>query len=280
MLAYRHAFHAGNHADVLKHTVLIQSLAHLNTKETPYRVVDSHAGAGSYSLSSVAARKKGEHRQGVRAIWQRADAPPAVAAYLAAVRSFNPDGVLRHYPGSPALARHLMRAQDDLRLFELHPTDHRLLQGEFGHARNTQVFQADGFAGLKGQLPPPSRRGLVLIDPAYEGVADYGAVVLAASEGLKRFAQGTFMVWYPKVHKPQSARLAQRLKAIAPKGWLHASLAVQKVDAQGFGLMGSGVFVFNPPHTLYERLHDALPWLCAALAQHEGASQLLEQHRV
>lgn len=283
MLAYRHAFHAGNHADVLKHLVLLQLLDHLNLKPTAYRVVDTHAGAGGYALNSAAARKKAEYRDGIGSLWKlrgSAELPAAVARYLQAVAVFNPDGALRHYPGSPALVRALLRPQDQLRLYELHPTDHRLLAAEFGRARNTQVFEADGFAGLKAQLPPPSRRGLVLMDPSYEGVNDYAAVLQAVGEGLKRFAEGVFMVWYPLVHKPQSQRLGQRLKGLAPKGWLHAQLSVQKADAQGFGLTGSGVFVFNPPHTLADALAPALPWLAQALAQFEGATHRLEQHRV
>ena len=280
MLAYRHAFHAGNHADVLKHVVLLQVLAHLNQKAAPYRVVDTHAGAGGYSLNSAPARKKSEFKQGIAALWERRDAPPAVADYLAQVRAFNADGVLRHYPGSPALVRSQLRAGDQLRLFELHPSDHRVLSAEYGAARQTQVFHADGFAGLKGQLPPPSRRGLVLLDPSYEGLNDYAEVAETMRDALARFAEGIYLVWYPRVHKPQSARLPQRLKGLAPKGWLHASLSVQRVDAQGFGLMGSGVFVFNPPHTLFAQMQAALPWLMQALAQHEGAQHVLEQHRV
>jgi 23S rRNA (adenine2030-N6)-methyltransferase len=280
MLAYRHAFHAGNHADVLKHLVMIQLLDYLNLKPAPYRVVDTHAGAGGYTLSSAAARKNAEYRDGVGALWALPDAPPAVARYLEVVREFNPDGALRHYPGSPALARQLMRPQDQLRLFELHPTDHRLLDGEFGGARSTQVFHSDGFAGLKGQVPPPSRRGLVVMDPSYEGVNDYAVVHDAVAEGLRRFAEGTYMVWYPLVHKPQSQRMGQRLKSLAPKGWLHAQLSVQKSDERGFGLIGSGVFVINPPHTLFDAVQPALPWLAQALAQHEGATHKLEQHRV
>ncbi len=280
MLAYRHAFHAGNHADVLKHIVLALVLRHMNLKDKPYRLIDTHAGAGSYSLQDAAAQKKGEYVQGIARLWQRQDLPAPVADYVALVRGFNPDGALHRYPGSPALARALLRRDDQLRLFELHPTDHRLLQAEFGAGHGVQVFNGDGFTGLKGQLPPPTRRGVVLMDPSYEGHADYAAVVQTLREALQRFAEGVYIVWYPQVGKHESTQLPRRLQALAPKGWLHARLSVQLPDAQGFGLAGSGVFVINPPFTLYPALHPVLPWLASALAQHEGARPMLEQRAI
>jgi 23S rRNA (adenine2030-N6)-methyltransferase len=277
MLAYRHAFHAGNHADVLKHVVLVQLLQYLARKEKGVRIVDTHAGAGAYELDSPQAQKKGEYLQGIARLWSAQGAPAAVADYLAQVRRFNPDGALRHYPGSPLLAQALLRPQDQLRLFELHPSEHPALQALLGAARGVEVRRADGFAALKSQLPPPTRRALVLIDPSYEGHADYARVADTLQDALRRFADGVYMVWYPLVTKPGGAALLQSLKALAPKGWLHARLAVQRADALGFGLAGSGVFVVNPPHTLHGSLRDALPWLARALAQHPGASHLLEQ---
>ena len=277
MLAYRHAFHAGNPADVLKHVVLVRLLRHLNLKDKPYRVVDTHAGAGSTALHDAHARKTGEYLKGIQRLWQRQDLPEAVADYVQLVQRHNPDGTLEHYPGSPVLARMLLRAHDQLRLFELHPTDHALLQQMLGASKGVEVAQADGFAALKSQLPPSTRRALVLIDPSYEGLGDYTRVVDAMGDALKRFAAGMYMVWYPVVHKHGALPMLRALKALAPKGWLHAQLEVQAPDAQGFGLLGSGVFIINPPYTLHAELQRTLPWLAEVLAQHAGARHRLEQ---
>ena len=278
MLAYRHAFHAGNHADVLKHTVLGLVLRYMNRKDTPYRLVDTHAGAGGYSLEGRYAQKKGEFEQGIGRLWDRDDLPPAVAAYVALVKQFNPAGRLEQYPGSPAFAQMLLRAQDQLRLFELHPTDHRILASYIGTVPGAEVYDRDGFDGLKSQVPPSSRRGVVLIDPSYEGNKDYGRVVSALREALERFAEGVYLVWYPQVQKLEAAQLPKRLQAVAPKGWLHARLTVQQPDSQGFGLAGSGMFIVNPPYTLHDELLEVLPWLTDVLGQYDGANFLLEQH--
>jgi 23S rRNA (adenine2030-N6)-methyltransferase len=277
MLAYRHAFHAGNHADVLKHIVLLRLMRHLGLKEKGYRLVDTHAGAGQYALDSPQAQKKGEHLQGIARLWSRDDLPEMAADYLQQVRGFNPDGTLQHYPGSPMLARALLRPQDQLRLFELHPADHAALVAQLGGVKRIDIRQADGFAALKSQLPPPTRRALVLVDPSYEGQGDYARVLDTLHDALRRFAEGVFMVWYPVVSKPGAATLVQGLKTLAPRGWLHARLSVQQIDALGFGLAGSGVVVINPPHTLHAQLQLLLPWLADVLAQHAGASHLLEQ---
>lgn len=280
MLAYRHAFHAGNHADVLKHVVLSQVLAHMGHKDKPYRLIDTHAGAGGYSLGSAEAKKKGEFEQGIGRIWKRTDAPPAVADYLACVKAFNPEGGLGRYPGSPEFARQLLRPIDELRLFELHPSDVRILAAHHGMRARTEVIHGDGFEGLKSMLPPPSRRGVVLMDPSYELKTDYARVVGAVREALQRFAECVIVIWYPQVNRVESSELPRRLKAIAPKGWLHARLTVQAPDAQGFGLVGSGMFVINPPWTLHAALKDALPWLRDALAQVDNAAFVLEHKAV
>jgi len=277
MLAYRHAFHAGNHADVLKHTVLTCVLRYLNQKDKPYRVVDTHAGAGGYSLQSRYAQQKGEYEQGIAQLWTRDDLPPAVADYVALVRKFNSGSRLEQYPGSPAFERMLLRPKDQLRLFELHPTDHRILASYIGEARGVEVYDKDGFDGLKGQVPPSTKRGLVLMDPSYEGNGDYGRVVVSLRDALTRFADGIYMVWYPQVTKLEAAQLPKRLEALAPKGWLHARLTVQQPDSLGFGLAGSGVFIVNPPFTLHGELAAILPYLTDALGQYDGANYLLEQ---
>ncbi|MGC8702618.1 MAG: 23S rRNA (adenine(2030)-N(6))-methyltransferase RlmJ [Thiomonas sp.] len=278
MLAYRHAFHAGNHADVLKHLILVQVLRHMNRKDKPYWVIDTHAGAGGYALHEAAAQKNAEYAQGIERLWTRRDAPEAVADYLSLIKEFNSSGVLLYYPGSPAIAQRLMRPQDKLRLFELHPTDHRVLEATFGAQPGVQVRCADGFVALKSLLPPPDRRAVVLLDPSYELKTDYAALRNAVSDALTRFAVGTYAVWYPVLQRRESHLLPQQLRRIAGKAdWLDVRLQVREPDASGFGLLGSGMFLINPPWTLHATLRDLLPWLTGALGQFQGAHFALEQ---
>jgi 23S rRNA (adenine2030-N6)-methyltransferase len=270
MLSYRHVFHAGNHADVLKHAVLLAVLDYLNQKDKPYWVIDTHAGAGGYRFDTGRSRTHAEYRDGIGRLWDRQDLPSLLAAYVAVVRSDNPDGRLTRYPGSPLLALRAMRTADRLRLFELHPADVKLLaQNLAGAAPDAQkrvaIKQEDGFAGLKALLPPPPRRGLILIDPAYEDKRDYAQVVTAVKDGLQRFATGTFMVWYPLLQKNESITLAGKLKKLAPD-WLNLTLTVQPPSPDGMGMHGSGVFLVNPPWTLAAELKEMLPWLADTLA--------------
>ena len=286
MLAYRHAFHAGNHADVLKHLVLCEVLGYMNAKPAGWRYVDTHAGAGGYSLEGEQAGKKREFEQGVARLAPlaaAADAPPLVRTYVDLVRRFNGGGALRQYPGSPAIAHMLKRPQDQLRLFELHPTDARILASWIGDEPGVQVRAGDGFEALKSVLPPPTRRGVVLIDPPYEIKTDYARVLGALREALERFAEAVVIVWLPQLQLVEAARLPKRLKATADaqakKGWLHARLTVAQADARGFGMLGSSVFVANPPHTLHATLAPLLPWLAQALAQFAGAKGVVECSR-
>jgi 23S rRNA (adenine2030-N6)-methyltransferase len=278
MLAYRHAFHAGNHADVLKHVVLTRVLRHMNAKPKGYRLIDTHAGAGGYSLLGDHARKKREFDHGIARLIDRDDLPPGVADYVDLVKQFNGGGKIEQYPGSPALARFLLRPGDQHRLFELHPTEHRILAAYLADAKGAEVFDRDGFDALKGQVPPSTRRGVILMDPSYEGRADYGRAIVALREAIARFAEGIYIVWYPQVSKLEAAQLPKRLIALAQKGWLHASLTVQQSNEPGFGLNGSGVVVINPPHTLREEMQTILPFLTQALGQYAGAHHHLE-HR-
>ncbi len=278
MLAYRHGFHAGNHADVLKHTVLVAVLRHMAAKEKGYRLVDTHAGAGGYALEGRQAQKRHEYEGGIGRLWDRADLPPAVADYVALVRRFNGEGgALKQYPGSPALAQMLLRPQDQLRLYELHPTDHKILASFLGDQPGCEVHMADGYEALKSQLPPPTRRGVVLVDPPYELKTDYARALGALREALAKFPDAVVVVWLPQLALVESRQLPQRLKASAEagakKGWLLARLTVADADARGFGMLGSSVFVANPPHTLHGTLQPLLPWLAQALAQtrHEHA---------
>jgi 23S rRNA (adenine2030-N6)-methyltransferase len=283
MLAYRHAFHAGNHADVLKHVVLTRLLRYMVQKDKAFTLVDTHAGAGGYSLESRYANKRAEYADGVARLWQRdaAGLPSALADYVSLVRQFNGGGDLEQYPGSPAFAQMLLRPQDRLRLFELHPTDHRILAAYLGEHANTQVTMGDGFAAIRSELPPASRRGVLLIDPSYEIKTDYAKVVGALREALTRFAEGVVMIWYPQLTTVDSVQLPHRLQAaadaLAKKGWLHVRLTVQQPDGRGFGLIGSGVFIANPPHVLHDELAPSMQTLVDLLGQYEGANFLLEQ---
>jgi 23S rRNA (adenine2030-N6)-methyltransferase len=280
MLAYRHAFHAGNHADVLKHATLLAVLDHMNLKDKAWRLVDTHAGAGAYALTDAPAQKHAEYAQGVARLWHEASLPPLLADYVAQVRAFQTGPGLALYPGSPQLSRARMRPQDQLRLFELHPTDHELLQASFAGDKQVGVQKADGFAGLKAHLPPPSRRGVLLMDPSYEIKTDYAAVVDATRDALTRFAECVVLIWYPQLDLRESAQLPQRLVAVAEaqarKGWLHARLTVAQPNDRGFGMLGSGMVVINPPHTLKPALALALPQMVRLMGQYPGAHHKLE----
>ena len=281
MLAYRHAFHAGNHADVLKHTVLSLVLHYMNLKDKGWRYVDTHAGAGGYSLEGEYANKRAEYLDGIARLLDRKDLPAPLADLVALVRAFNDGKAIKQVPGSPAICQMLMRAQDQMRLSEMHPTDHKILTSYLGDVPGVEIKLTDGFAALKGHLPPTTRRGVVLIDPSYEIKTDYTRTLAALRESLERFAEGTVLVWLPQVQLVQAAQLPQRLKAAADagakKGWLHARLTVAQADARGFGMMGSSVFVANPPHTLFGDLQPVMPFLAQVLAQFDGAKSALEK---
>jgi len=272
MFSYRHAFHAGNHADVLKHVVLVQLLRHLAQKPAPFWVVDTHAGAGLYALDSDWAAKRGEFADGIGRLWSLQQAPAAVADYLDEVRALNPEGRLRHYPGSPFIALRHLRERDRLRLFELHVNEVKALARNVAQAgrdatRRTIVTPADGFDALKSLLPPPPRRALVLIDPSYEDKRDYARVVATLRDALGRFATGCYAIWYPQVRRREPIELVRKLARMPEVRWLHASLTVRAPAADGLGLNGSGMFVVNPPWTLEQALRESLPWLVRVLAQ-------------
>ncbi len=280
MLSYRHAFHAGNHADVLKHCVLVQVLDHYTRKDKPFWYIDTHAGAGLYALDSGYAAQNAEFRDGIGRLWRRDDLPPAVARYVKLVHDLNQDGTLRRYPGSPALALPLLREDDRMRLCELHPGDHKLLlQTMQGNGRRVKIEAADGYAGLRALLPPAPRRAVVLIDPPYEQKQDYARVVDALKDSLQRFATGTYLLWYPLLPRPEPRLLQDRLARLAPESWLHATLSVQAPSGEGFGMHGSGLYVVNPPWTLPAALETVLPFLARVLGKDAGAAHTLA-HRI
>lgn len=289
MLSYRHAFHAGNHADVLKHMVLIAILRYMAEKDKPLMYADTHAGAGLYALDGGYAQKSGESSSGIRRLWERSDLPPMVAQYVNVVRELNPDRKLRLYPGSPYCASAVLRPEDRLRLFELHPTDGKLLEDNAvaldkqipTRGRRILVQHGNGFEGVRACLPPPSRRGVLLIDPPYEVKTDYVQVTRCLQDALTRFSTGTYAVWYPQLQRQESRKLPDALKRLVgtagAKSWLHVALTVKTPTLDGVGgLHSSGMFVLNPPWTLLANLQQTMPWLTQALAQDGGARFTLE----
>lgn len=277
MLSYRHAFHAGNHADVLKHFIEVQLLRYMAQKDKPFWYIDTHAGAGCYTLDTGYATKNAEFERGIALLWERNDMPVPLAEYVAMVKRINPDGQLKLYPGSPLVALDLLRKQDRMRLFELHPTDSEILQQNFaGHSTQVLMQTADGFGALKAMLPPPTRRALVLIDPPYEEKQDYQRVLSALNEGLKRFSGGVYAVWYPQLQRAEARQLPGRLKQLPVKSWLHVALSVQAPSEDGFGMYGSGMFILNPPWLLHGVLQEVMPYLVKVLGQDTGAAFTLE----
>jgi len=277
MLSYRHAFHAGNHADVLKHFIEVQLLRYLVQKDKPFWYIDTHAGAGCYALDSGYATQNAEYESGIARLWERDDLPAPLAEYVALVKRINPDGLLKLYPGSPLVALELLREQDRMRLFELHPVDSEILQQNFaGYDAQVLMQTADGFGALKALLPPPPRRALILIDPPYEDKQDYQRVVAALREGLKRFANGVYAIWYPQLQRTEARQLPEQLKQLPVKNWLHVALSVQAPSEDGFGMHGSGMFILNPPWPLHGILQATMPYLVKHLGQDEDAAFMLE----
>lgn len=260
MLSYRHSFHAGNHADVVKHTVQSLIIESLKEKEKPFLYLDTHAGAGRYFLGSEHSEKTGEYLEGIARIWQRDDIPAELEAYMQVINYFNRNDTLKYYPGSPLIARQLLREYDQIHLTELHPSDYPLLRSEFQKDERARVLKADGYQQLKSQLPPTTRRGFVLMDPPYEIKTDYQAVVEGIQEGYKRFATGTYALWYPVVLRQQIKRLVRELEETGIRRILQIELAVQP-DSDRRGMTASGMIVINPPWKLEQQMANVLPWL-------------------
>jgi 23S rRNA (adenine2030-N6)-methyltransferase len=292
MFSYRHAFHAGNHADVLKHFVTIQLLQYLNQKDVAYSYIDTHSGAGVYELDGAFASKNAEYDTGIGRLWALDDMPAPIKEYVDLIRGMNPSGKMRYYPGSPFIADKVAREQDRLRLFELHPADSKLLTDNFRkldeHAaqqgirstvrgKRVLVTRGDGFAALKALLPPPSRRALVLIDPPYEDKQDYKKTKDVLAEALGRFPTGTYAVWYPLLQRMESRQFADKLKQLPAATWLNVVLTIKKPMPDGIGgLHSSGMFILNPPYTLEPMLKEVMPWLVKALGEDSGARFTLE----
>lgn len=272
---YRHIYHAGNFADVLKHAVLARLVVYMQQKDKAFRVLDTHAGIGLYDLTDEEAQKTGEWRHGIgRLIDAQIDAKAAelLKPYLDAVRSLNPDGGVRHYPGSPKLTRMLLRPQDRLSALELHPDDARALARRFEGDFQVRVTELDGWLALGAHLPPKEKRGLILVDPPFEQDGEYDRLVDGLERGYRRFATGTYCLWYPIKKGAPPAAFHEALKALEIPKMLCAELTVRS-DREAVGLTGSGLIVVNPPFTLKDELHLLLPEVKRVLAQDRYASQ-------
>jgi 23S rRNA (adenine2030-N6)-methyltransferase len=277
---YRHAYHAGNFADVIKHAVLALVIEHLKLKPAPFRVIDTHAGIGLYDLASEEAGKTGEWREGIGRVLAADFSPDAAAAlkpYLGAVRALSGGDAktLRRYPGSPVIARHLMRADDALILNELHPDDNAALKREFAGDAQVKVLELDGFTALKAMLPPKERRGVVLVDPAYEEAGELDRLVQGLQEATRRFAGGTFLLWHPIKDERAVAAFRKEIAELGIAKVLAVDLLIRGPGDPSL-LNGCGLIIVNPPFTLQEKLKALLPELARVLAQGKGAGFRLE----
>jgi 23S rRNA (adenine2030-N6)-methyltransferase len=277
---YRHDYHAGNFADVLKHVVLALVIEHLKRKNAPFRVIDTHAGAGLYALESAEARKTGEWCKGIGRLFRTIPPLPApiammLAPYLDAVAAENRSGQLDRYPGSPRIARRLLRPNDTLIANELHPEDARRLAATFRRDRQTKVMAIDGWLAVRSLLPPKERRGVILIDPPFEETDEFARLANALSEGLRRFATGIFLLWYPIKDPKPVARFHALLAAQTVNKLLRVELLIRAPRDPKL-LNGCGLIVVNPPHTLETALVTSMPDLCCRLAQGAGAGFRLD----
>ncbi len=269
MLSYRHAFHAGNFADVLKHVVLECILAYLTQKDKPLFFLDTHAGAGGYALGSKEALKNREFDDGIGRLWERQDLPPAVAGYVEVVREYNRDGRLARYPGSPFSACRRLRGDDRIVLCELHRAELEPLKRLARDDRRVTVVAGDGYRECIARMPPHERRGLVLIDPSYEIKEDYRQVVETLVAAHRRFATGVFALWYPVIERRRIDRLERELARSGIERIDLYELAVAP-DSPGHGMTACGMVVINPPWTLRAEMSSALPWLADALGRDGG----------
>ena len=269
MLSYRHSFHAGNHADVIKHIVQSLILDSLKQKDKPFVYHDTHSGVGRYDLQDERSEKTGEFKEGIARIWDRDDIPEEIASYIDAIKALNDNDELRYYPGSPKVARAQIREDDRMTLTELHPTDFPLLLQEFRGDRQVKMYKEDGFARLKASLPPKERRGVVLIDPPYELKHEYMDVVKAIKNSHERWATGTYAIWYPVVYRENIDKMLKGLKDLGIRKILQLELGVAP-DSEERGMTASGMIVINPPWKLEGQMKTLLPWLQGAIAPNHG----------
>jgi 23S rRNA (adenine2030-N6)-methyltransferase len=264
LLSYRHSYHAGNFADVLKHIVVVEILEHLSKKDKAFEYIDSHAGAGLYSLKSAHAVKLQEYTNGIGKL--KAEDWPELARYFEIISAFNKPGALDFYPGSPMFAKHYLRGQDKAWCFELHPADFDLLKVNLGSSTRIRLKQEDGFKGMLALLPPLSRRGLVLIDPSYEIKTDYTQVFDSVALAHKKFSTGTYALWYPVVERQRIIQLQKKFIDSGIRNIQRFELGLS-ADSDARGMTAAGMIVINPPWMLMKKMSQLLPRLVAALGE-------------
>ncbi|TXR49038.1 23S rRNA (adenine(2030)-N(6))-methyltransferase RlmJ [Phyllobacterium endophyticum] len=275
---YRHAYHAGNFADVVKHIILTRIVLYLQRKEQAFRVIDTHAGIGRYDLKGIEAGKTNEWQNGVGRLLDAnfgTDAAELIQPYLDIVRAENPDGAMRHYPGSPLIVRHLLRPQDRLSALELHPVDAGLLAEIFEGDIQVRVTQLDGWLALGAHLPPKEKRGLVLVDPPFEVGGEFKRLVEGLVRARRRFSGGTFALWYPVKDRDEVQRFVTALHETQIPKILRTELMIRAPSPEP-RLDGTGMIVVNPPYTLYDELRTILPPLSKILSDKQNAGFTLD----
>ena len=275
---YRHAYHAGNFADVVKHIILTRIVLYLQRKDQAFRVIDTHAGIGRYDLHGVEAGKTNEWQSGVgRLLDAKADAKVAelIQPYLDIVRAENADGTMRHYPGSPLIVRHLLRRQDRLSALELHPRDAQLLADVFEGDIQVRVTKLDGWLALGAHLPPKEKRGLVLVDPPFEVAGEFERLVDGLVRAHKRFSGGTFALWYPVKDRHEVRRFVTALQETGIPKILRAELMIRDPSPEP-KLDGTGMIIVNPPYTLDDELRTILPALSKILSDGKNSGFTLD----
>jgi 23S rRNA (adenine2030-N6)-methyltransferase len=275
---YRHIYHAGNFADVVKHIVLARCIEYLKRKPGAFRVIDTHAGIGLYDLSSAEAQKTGEWRGGIGRVLGSdlpGEAGALLAPYLGAVRAANPEGGLNAYPGSPIIARHLLRAQDRLTAIELHPADAAILKKQFSGDYQTRTIELDGWLALGGHLPPKEKRGLVIVDPPFEKEGEFGRLVEGLAKAHRRWAGGTYLLWYPIKNRRAVDAFRQKLRNAGIPKILDLEIAIREAGKEE-RFDATGMVVVNPPYPLESELKQIFPILKKLLGETAGASFRIE----
>lgn len=288
---YRHAYHAGNFADVFKHIILTRIILYMQRKEAAFRIIDTHAGIGRYDLQGIEAGKTQEWQHGIGKLLtakgsehNQLDYPEDIAAllapYLDIVAQENPsisstDTAIRHYPGSPLVARRMLRPQDRLSALELHPSDAKQLAQLFEGDYQVRVTELDGWLALGAHLPPKERRGIVLVDPPFEIPGEFDRLVQGLSKAHKRFSGGTYALWYPVKDRVQISRFVQDLEDTGISKILRLELSVRG-SSRELRFDGSGMIVVNPPYTLEAEMRTLLPWLVKSLAEDKQAGYVID----
>lgn len=275
MLSYRHSFHAGNFADVLKHTVSTSILHYMLKKDKPFCYLDTHAGCGAYSLQSEQALKTKEFENGIQLLWSRKDLPQPVANYLQQVTEFNGSEKLQFYPGSPSIAWQMLRDIDRLFLFELHPNEFTNMRENFSGHRQIKMANKNGLQGLIANMPPKERRGFILIDPSYEIKTEYQEVVDTLIQAVKRFSTGTYALWYPVINRSTIEEMELQLINSGIKNIQLFELGIA-ADTNERGMNSSGMIVINPPWTLKKEMQASLPFLAKILGQNRQGFYRIE----